>query len=129
MAALAEVSSASGREFAWQSRHEAGCGRLARVSEAWNRAGVRPVWSVAHVAASACDGLWWQTAQSYGRAVVRVGAATFQRTASCFISPDAGVRGGLVAVGPTNPSGIAPEWQSMHWVGCAIAGTLFAREE
>ena len=61
--------------------------------------------------------------------MVVVGPAPFQTTASCFISPDAGVRAGFVAVGPTKPSGMEPEWQSMHSVGCAITGTLFASEE
>ena len=44
------VKTLFGRELAWQSTQEAGCGRSAFVKDAWKRAGVIPAWSVAQVA-------------------------------------------------------------------------------
>ena len=38
-----------------------------------------------------------------------------QSTASCFISPLAGVR--LASIGPTNPAGVEAAWQSRHAAG------------
>ena len=36
------VKTPLGRELAWQSRQEVGCGRFAAVKDAWKRAGVTP---------------------------------------------------------------------------------------
>ncbi len=44
-----------------------------------------------------------------------VRAPLLQRTASCFISPLAGVR--LASIGPTNPTGAEAAWQPRHAVG------------
>src|ERR1700720_4654580 len=44
-----------------------------------------------------------------------VGAPLLQSTASCFISPLAGVR--RASIGPTNPVGAEAAWQSRHVVG------------
>ncbi len=41
-AALAAVRRTAGRELAWQSTQEAGCGRFAAVKDAWKSAGVVP---------------------------------------------------------------------------------------
>ena len=38
---------------------------------------------------------------------LRVGAPAVQATASCFISPDGGLRAGFDAMGPTKPLGAA----------------------
>ncbi len=52
-----------------------------------------------------------------------VGASFAQTTASCFISPEAGVRAGLAAVGPTNPTGIEFRWHEAQAVGSTIVGS------
>jgi len=66
-------------------------------------------------------GAWWQTPQSAVKILVVDGAAPLQVTASCFISPDGGVRLGLI--GPTNPVGIEAAWQSEQAVGCGTSST------
>ena len=106
-AAFAEVSKATGRELAWQSRHDDGC--EGALSESWNFC------DVLHV--NAVGGGRWQSAQSCGTAGVAVGDPFFQRTASCFISGEGGVRAGFVASGPTNPFGTDVAWQSRHAAG------------
>ena len=45
-----------------------------------------------------------------------VGAPPLQSTASCFISPLAGVR--LASIGPTNPTGTEAAWQPRQVCGC-----------
>src|SRR5205823_7055273 len=42
-----------------------------------------------------------------------------QRTASCLISPLAGVR--AASTGPTNPAGADAAWQSRHAAGCVAS--------
>ena len=59
--------------------------------------------------------------------LVAVGAPFAQATASCFISPEGGVRGGLVAVGPTNPIGVDAVWHEPQAVGSETAGSSLAR--
>lgn len=122
------VKTRLGRELAWQSTQEVGCGRFAAVKDAWKRAGVVPAPGmialapgvlVAQVAAMLIVGVMWQTAQSWGTALAAVGRPLLQRTASCFISPEEGVRAGFVAVGPTKPIGLELGWQSAHAEGCA----------
>jgi hypothetical protein len=121
------VKTPLGRELAWQSTQEVGCGRLAAVRGAWKSAGVVPPRLVAQVAGMLIDGATWQTTQSWGTALAAVGRPLLQRTASCFISPEAGVLAGLVAAGPTKPIGFELAWQSAHADGC---GRLrFARDE
>ena len=66
-------------------------------------------------------GLTWQVPQSAVTSLVPVGAPADQATASCFISPEAGVRAGLVAVGPTKPVGTEPAWQSPQVAGAGCA--------
>src|SRR3989442_15471006 len=66
-------------------------------------------------------------AQSWGTALAAVGRPLLQRTASCFISPEAGVLAGSVAVGPTKPIGFGVVWQSAHADGCGRV--RFARGE
>jgi hypothetical protein len=46
---------------------------------------------------------------------VLVGAPLAQATASCFISPEAGVR--ELLIGPTNPVGADEAWQSAQREG------------
>ena len=111
-AALAAVKSACGREFAWQSTHDPGCAWLAADSEEWNGEVVVHRWAIT-------EGAWWQRAHSAGTTPVAVGRPFTQWTASCFISPEAGVLAGFVAVGPTKPAGTEVRWQSRHSVGCA----------
>ena len=113
------VKTPFGRELAWQSTQEAGCGRFAVVKDAWKRAGVVPARLVAQVAGMLIVGVTWQTAQSWGTALAADGRPLFQRTASCFISLEGGVLAGLVAVGPTKPIGFELAWQSAHADGCA----------
>ena len=108
-----------GRELAWQSTQEAGCGSFAAVRDAWKSAGVVPPRLVAQVSDKLIDGATWQTAQSWGTALAAVGRPLLQTTASCFISPEAGVLAGFVAVGPTKPIGFELAWQSAHADGCA----------
>jgi len=114
-----------GREFAWQSTQDAGCARLAAVREAWKRAGVVPPRLAAQPADMLVDGATWQTLQSCGTRLAAVGSQLdvptpkLHATASCFISPEAGVRTGFVAAGPTKPVGIEVAWQSRHADGCA----------
>ena len=64
MLELADVRMAFGLELAWQSTQDFGCGCMAAVSDAWNKAGVVPAWFVAQVATSDLEGGSWQTAQS-----------------------------------------------------------------
>jgi len=102
--AFDEVSNAFGREFAWQSRHEVGCGRAARVNEAWKR--IPPSSEpVAQLAVTRAPGAWWQVLQSAVTNAVVVGAPELQATASWRISPEGGSRTGWVANGPTKPVG------------------------
>ena len=84
-----------------------------RSSDAWNRApdheGV-PV-----------DGGAWQAPQSAVTIGPPVGMAFTQATASCLISPLAGVRAGIVGAGPTKPVGkVAVEWHSLQVLGCGM---------
>ena len=116
-----------GREFAWQSMQEVGCGNPAVVSAGWNCAGELPARLVAQLACTVADGLAWQVPQFVGTMLTAVGASLAQTTASCFISPEAGVRAGLVAVGPTNPTGIEFRWHEPHAVGSVIVGSTRAR--
>ena len=113
------VKTPLGRELAWQSTQEAGCGRLAAVKDAWKRAGVVPARLVSQVADMLIDRATWQTPQSWGTAAVAVGRPLLQRTASCFISLEGGCLTGFVAVGPTKPIGFDLAWQSPHAEGCA----------
>src|SRR5205085_1192207 len=101
-AALAEVSNVTGREFAWQSRHDAGWVTI----DAWK------LCEVIHV-----DGDRWQAEQSCVTAGIAVRAPPLQRTASCFISPVGGVRAAFI--GPTKPTGTEVAWHSTHVEGCA----------
>ena len=50
------VKTPLGRELAWQSTQEAGCGRSAVVKDAWKRAGVVPARLVPQVADMLPDG-------------------------------------------------------------------------
>src|SRR5262245_10998482 len=110
---LAEiVKTPAGRVLAWQSMQEVGCGNFAEVKDAWKRAGVVPLGLMPQVADMPIDGATWQTPQSWETALVAVGRSLLQRTASCFISPDAGVLAGFVAIGPTKPVGCEAAWQS-----------------
>ena len=99
---MSEVSNATGREFAWQSRHDAGWVPI----DAWK------LCEVTHV-----DGDRWHVEQSCVTAGIAVRAPPLQSTASCFISPVGGVRAALIA--PTNPAGADVVWQSTHVPGCA----------
>jgi hypothetical protein len=121
------VRSPTGREFAWQSMQEVGCGSPAAVRAGWNCAGEVPARFIAQLACTVADGLRWQVPQFVGTMLVVVGASFAQTTASCFISPDAGVRAGLVAVGPTNPTGIEFRWHEAQAIGSTIVGSVRAR--
>src|SRR6185503_6678993 len=110
------VSSATGRVLAWQSMHEAGCACAAAVSEAWYRTGAPPS-PLAQVAPAASVGLVWQRVQSCGTSLSPLGTPLVQATASCRISPVAGVRAGLSAVGPTKPRGCDEVWQLLQPLG------------
>src|SRR5438270_2238748 len=99
-AALAEVSNATGREFAWQSRHDAGCVPI----DAWKPCEVTQV-----------DGDRWHEEQSCVTAGIVVREPLLQSTASCFIAPVGGVRAALI--GPTKPAGADGAWQSPHVPG------------
>src|SRR5438105_13475420 len=101
-AALAEVSNVTGRELAWQSRHDAGW----VPTDAWKLCEVTQV-----------DGDRWHAEQSCVTAGIAVRAPPLQRTASCFISPVGGVRAALI--GPTKPTGTEVAWQSTQAPGCA----------
>src|SRR5438270_7766710 len=101
-AALAEVSNATGREFAWQSRHDDGW----VPTDAWKPCEVTQVESDR-----------WHAEQSCVTAGIVVREPLLQSTASCFISPVGGVRAGFS--GPTKPAGAEVAWQSTHVEGCA----------
>ena len=105
-AALADVSTplpllpVPGREFAWQSMHELGFGSAAALMESWKFAGPTPT---AHVVGSCWVGAWWQMLHSSGTRPLVVGASFTHATASCFMAPVRGERGG--SFGPTKPVG------------------------
>src|SRR5205085_3706045 len=101
-AALAEVSNATGREFAWQSRHDAGW----VTTDAWKLCEVTQV-----------DVDRWHAEQSCVTAGIVVREPLLQSTASCFISPVGGVRAAFS--GPTKPTGTEVAWQSPQAPGCA----------
>ena len=76
----------------------------------------REAWNLSAVAQPmASGGERWQSAHSCGTTGVVVRAPLLQSTASCFISPLAGVR--RASIGPTNPTGAEAAWQSRHAVG------------
>src|SRR5205085_6950024 len=75
-AAFPDVSSATGRELAWQSRHDDGC--AGALSEAWNFC------DVVHV--NDVGGDRWQSEHSCGTAGVVDGAAFLQMTASFLVA-------------------------------------------
>ena len=90
------------------------------TSEGWKRALPTPDRPVPQVAWTVAEGGAWHTAQSATTIAVPVGAPPAHSTASCFISPEAGLRAGWVAVGPTMPTGSADVWQSAQAVGWAL---------
>jgi hypothetical protein len=118
--AVLEVNTALGRELAWQSRQLAGSASFADWSEPWKLGTAAPLRPVAHVTAAAPDGLRWQTLQSATTIGSAVGAPFDHTTASCFISPEVGLLAGLVAVGPTKPTGTEAVWHSAQVAGCEI---------
>src|SRR5215831_363374 len=121
-AALLLVSTPAGRVLAWQSRHDAGWSAPAAVSDVWYRTAV-VVFPVAQVTVCPAAGGRWQTEQSAVTRRLPVGKLLAHLTASWRISPEAGTRAGLVAVGPTKPIGVVSSWHELHAAGC---GTPFA---